>query len=215
MLCHEASYRLSMNKNTSRLTGLGSLGSTDSRRLDPLSEAVRQGHVECVKFLAGRMDPCAEDERGRSPIVEAASTGLAADCLRAMAPRVGSDKKSRKIAYDALVAAAHHGNAEGVEALLGFCDDSARQMPDDWTAMMAAIGNGHLDCVKLLAEKSDFGAYANDDRGDLMTAWDLAANFRDNGIHAWLRNYFFARDEKIAFEKMTPKGVASPSKARL
>jgi ankyrin repeat protein len=126
----------------------------DTVDMTPLHLAAREGHDELLAYLLGAIDVLPEyviDDiilvASKSPRGQNAAVNLLSQFRKNYSKHEGiSDQDS----YACLIAAAGHGDVDGVSAAL---DDGAYPDAKDdagWTALMEACINGQSDIVKLL-----------------------------------------------------------------
>ena len=108
----------------------------------PLRWATNHGHVECVRLLIPVSDPKALDSRA---LLWAAENGYT-ECAQLLIP--ASDPKARD---SALFLAAFNGRQECVRLLIPASDPKAKES----NALRLAAENGHAECVNLLIPVSD------------------------------------------------------------
>ncbi|EFO65005.1 Nek-like kinase protein [Giardia lamblia P15] len=122
--------------------------------------AAKAGHAKCVEILLQEANICNGDER--TAIFMAAEQGHK-ECIELLFDKEGSHRGPN--GWTILMATAHGGHAECVEAILcldaldgnkestGFQSIVGMKAYDGRTALMLAAGQGHAQCVKLLLEK--------------------------------------------------------------
>lgn len=126
----------------------------DAVDMTPLHLAAREGHDELLAYLLGAIDVLPGhviDDiilvASRSPYEQNATANLLSQFRKNYSKPEGTcDQNS----YACLIAAASHGNVEGLSAALDTGADPDAKDNAGWTALMEACINGQSDIVKLL-----------------------------------------------------------------